>query len=714
MPIESTGTSQNRENSKAWNRRVAEWLGTPTGIRLARHLQLRSQSDAASQGSPPRPDGTERPEAISIWKRIEIDGQTVFQRPEPTLWGDHYASTRTIEATKAAAKKRICLFGESVAAGYLYAPHLTPASVLSHQLRLADTEQAYEVIDLARTNETIDGLTSTVGRALQLNPDLIVVFAGNNWTLLETPEVSPYIPALLSRVGYGKALQRNGLLGPIEQASRQLLHKSSTFLGELAAIASGRNIPVVLVLPEVNLADWENRQPVAWLPGFGARDWYRHYHRALDHLARERWDEATQAAGRMIDLDGYTCPSSQRVLAKARMGAGDREGARQASRAEIDANQYPTLCFLGTPQATPLIQGILERSALHYGFSLVDLRRRFQDWMPRQLPGRRLFLDYCHLTAEGMHVAMAGVASEVVRLLSQTPRRPDWMQLAQTIPRQEISAAAESTTFLGAAIHNAHRLLTVGAKAPILEYWCRQALQLSPGVQDAMLNLIALRLGPGQELHRGHLRNLESEFTLGFQHGLRYPHLDAELIRTILSLLSQGDDRPDLDEVLDRRARDGVAVDLASPRNLWEPVERFYPEVIASQDPPPAAFYRSAWPTSSFALLSRQGRDLKLEITARLPTIDPDNPPSGLPVRVLVNGAPAAGFSSCGQWQKTNLNLPAKLLAPGLNQLTLLWPFPQSTGEAALTNAAHRLQRGLPADIHPVFGEVAELLASWC
>ena len=98
--------------------------------------------------------------------------------------GDHYATRQTLPARKTPGTRRICFFGESVAAGYLYAPHLTPAMVLEEQLRQTSDTHAYEVIDLARTNETLDGLLTTVRRSLQLNPDVLVLFVGNNWTLL--------------------------------------------------------------------------------------------------------------------------------------------------------------------------------------------------------------------------------------------------------------------------------------------------------------------------------------------------------------------------------------------------------------------------------------------------------------------------------------------------------------------------------------------------
>src|SRR6185295_1548198 len=100
--------------------------------------------------------------------------------------------------------------------GYLYAPHLTPARVLEAQLQAAGGEADFEVIDLARTNETLASLAATVRTSLQINPDVLVLFIGNNWNLLETPEVSPYAPSVAARQRYGLSLREKGIAGPIE------------------------------------------------------------------------------------------------------------------------------------------------------------------------------------------------------------------------------------------------------------------------------------------------------------------------------------------------------------------------------------------------------------------------------------------------------------------------------------------------------------------
>src|SRR6185295_2526663 len=130
-----------------------------------------------------------------------------FRRVLFRSFGDHYATRKVLRPKQAELPLRVALFGESAAAGYLYAPHLTPAQVLEGQLRSIGGSADFEVIDLARTNERLASLAQTVRAALQIQPDVLVIYAGNNWNLLETPEVSPYAASVAARLDYAKALR---------------------------------------------------------------------------------------------------------------------------------------------------------------------------------------------------------------------------------------------------------------------------------------------------------------------------------------------------------------------------------------------------------------------------------------------------------------------------------------------------------------------------
>ncbi len=631
----------------------------------------------------------------------------VFVRPDPHPLGDHFATVKELRPKKAELPLRVALFGESVAAGYLYAPHLTPARVLEAQLRAAGGETNFEVIDLARTNETLASLTETVRTSLQINPDVLVIFVGNNWNLLETPEVSPYAPLVEARQRYAAALRSEGIAGPVRLATELLRERATAALDRLALIARAVGIPVVLVLPEVSLADWETRQPPVWLPGDGTARWHALYAEALDALGRGDFASALAAAGALRELDHGTCAATWRLLARTWEGLGEISEARQSALAEVDAAAYATMAFLGSPQATTAARDLLKVAAHRHGFTAVDLRQVFEEHTGEVLPGRRLFLDYCHLTSEGIHMAMAAVAAEVLNLSGMLERDVDWRQLLPRLPAPEISPEAEATARLGAAIHTAHRLLPVGPKGPILEHWLTSALDASPGVEAAMLDLAEARCAPGPAvLTAAQQHNLASPYRLLFQHGWRWDFLDSDLLEAIQAVLERRGRpiRERLTRLLLRHHGIGsVGTDLVEPPYLWEPLERFYPEVMRFADLSERATFRSPWPESSFCLVCDAESEVEIEPTLRLST--PGR------VGISINGTEIGGINATERWSRQRLTIGRGLLRPGLNRLTLRWPAPTTDGETALRAAARRLEQGLAADLHPVFGEIFSLMA---
>jgi hypothetical protein len=685
---------------------LADLLATPEGLRTARLLQ-----GAGLLGAPALPEPRSRPrppEPISIWEPRELDGETIWVRPDPQPLGDHFAATKILRRKTAELPLRVGFFGESVAAGYLYAPHVTPARVLEAQLQTTGGSGNFEVIDLARTNETLGSLAETVRTSLQIQPDVLVLFAGNNWNLLETPEVSPYAPSVLARQRYGQALRQEGIAGPIEHAGERLRAVAEAALGAIAEIAGLIHIPAVVVIPEVNLADWETRQPPVWLEGDAVARWHALYAQAVERLGVEEFPAALAAAHSMRELDGGACSSTWRLIARAHFALGDLEAARRACRAEIDSAPYATLATLSAPQVTSDARELLREAVRRHGFLAVDLRDIFAEHAGPDLPGRRLFLDYCHLTLEGIQIAMAGVAAEVLNVSGMLEEPQDWRHLLPRLPTPVISPEAEATARFGAAIHTAHRLLATGPKQPLLEHWCDAALDASPGVETAMLDLVAARCAPCPAvLTIAQQRNLASPYPLTFQHGWRWDHLDADLIEAIRAVLKRrGHSAGELIDslLLEHLAIRPEGTELLDPIYLWEPLERFFPEVMDLQDLPRRATLRSPWPETAFCLICDATRDVEIEISMRVPF-------GGGNIKIEVNGGDVGSVEGGERWVKTAIRIDRQSLRRGLNRLALRWPMPAARGEDALAAAADRLEIGVAADLHPVFGEVFSLIA---
>jgi hypothetical protein len=160
------------------------------------------------------------------------------------------------------------------------------------------------------------------------------------------------------------------------------------------------------------------------------------------------------------------------------------------------------------------------------------------------------------------------------------------------------------------------------------------------------------------------------------------------------------------------RAVPGEGTDLAAPPFffLWEPLERFYPEVMSLEDLTAPAYLRCPWPETSFVLLTAGDRDLGIDLTVRLPP-SPGSAERTGEVAVTLNGQRAGSVSATAAWSRSSLRASREALRPGLNRLTLLWPDPPPAAGDPLAAAVERLERGLAADLHPVFGELFSVRA---
>lgn len=665
------------------------------------------QAPIAPVPASPADGATDAWRPISIWRPYRREDAWWYLRPEPAPFGDHYASRLAFTALPAPGCSRVGFFGESVAAGYLYAPHLTPAQVLAYFLEQAEPGKTVEVIDLARTNERLATLVETFEQALQLGLSHAVIFVGNNWNLLETPELSGLVPDPQARTALGALLAEGGVEVLLHQAATRLMTKVSDCFERIAQLAAQHQVRVSLVVPQVNLAEWESHQP----PPFMAEDrlvaWYEAFFEALSAWDGRETAKVRQAAFRMLDLDEGTSPSAFRFLALAWQAEGQTEKAYEAARSEIEATNYATLCFLDAPRANGLAQNMLRRLARLHDFQAIDLPIVFQTLDPECLPGRRFFLDYCHLTFEGMRAAMAAVAESL--LSDQVPER-DWQALLARFPGPAVAAEVHAVACLGAAVHTAHRECAVADNQDRVTYWLREALSHAPAVAATLVELVQVRLArvptpftPAQQ------RNQVGRFRLGFQHGWRYEHLDVKILKS-LDAVFRDLDLESVDVLACRQRAVGAhPVELVDPYYLWDPLQRYYSEVMPFDDLPSPAYHRSPWPFSSFALVSDGRHDLYLQMTARLPgaLADQDHP-----VVICIDDQAHASFRCGRRWSKHSFVLEKGWLPAGIRKLTLCWPIPAAAVRDAKGRILQRLSRGAETALHPTFGELFSLVVS--
>jgi hypothetical protein len=663
----STPSSESRPAAslRGLTRALSEAFASEEGALLLARMQT-----ASLAARPPDPARAVEPGGrVGVWKLRRAKGGGRELVRDPAL-AAHWRLWADVERIGPKRHRRVVLLGESVARGYLYDPALTPARVLASML------PGREVVDLARTDLSLMELGRLLGGLEVLDPDAIVLFAGNNWQNVVVQVADLPRLAAAVRAGGFAACRRVFIDEMVRPRARALMDA-------LAETARSLRAKVVVVVPEFNLRDWRS-EPTMLAPFLSGEDnaaWMTAHARGQDALRRGDLDVAAAAAAAMIDVDEGTSPASQEMLAAVLLQRGRTAEARVRLEAARDAS-FGLLSAL-SPRCPSDVQEILRAKSSEHGFALVDLPRVFERAQDGDLPDRRLFLDYCHLTREGMRVAMAEVAARLRR-----DGRAGSVGRALSV-RPEDEAAAH---FL-AAIHNAH----YGQPAEVLRHHCAQALAHSPAIAEVMRAYLDAHLGPGERWMSASFDALSAHPVIGRYLSVSDPRLmeklaDFTLVEAIVSSLEEAGwpARESVTRAI-MKAEDEGAIDLLRPsRRATTFRERIGHSLGAER-----AHVQAFAPTSTFFLTRPRAGRVTLRLTCRLP-----GGRGALAVRV--DAGRALRLKATARWKTFVFDVRAP---EGTSRLTLEWPvFPPPAG--SLERAARSLERGAYPDVFPWFGEV--------
>jgi hypothetical protein len=622
---------------------LAETLASDDGALLLARMQ-RLALAAARGPAPARPDRGLR---LGIWEPVAGDaGALEFTRTAETTGEWRYWAE--VERIPRKTGKRVVLVGESVARAYLFDPAVTLAGMLAASLGV-------EVIDLARTDLTSEQLPSIFDALPALEPDAIVLFAGNNWSSvrLELEDLD----LLAGAVRHGGFARGRELF-----VDRLIRGRARATLDAIATRLEG--LPLCVVVPEFNLKDWRSEGSVV-VP-------------VIDNLGQ--WLQA-QRAGRpdeMIALDGGASPVSQQLAAEQAIARDDQVEARRRLEAARDA-----LCGLmiaHSPRCPTVVQEELRGAARRHGFQLVDLPRVFGD-RHSGLPDRSLFLDYCHLTGEGLSAAATAIAAAIAPIAGVAPTPP---------PPPGAHAAARA--HLLAAIHNAH----YGQPADIVVHHAMRARQLDPGIRElaAALAEVVSRRSEAWLCRAWDAvgRDPQGRRYLGAPEMMRAPRVsDLTLAHALAAAADAGDlvDRILIEEV------DAAPLDLLAPRHR----ATTFRDVIGQGLGPLPGFVRATAPISRFVAVRAEAESLTARITLR----------AAGEVGVVVNGNRVHNLAALPEWKTFEVGLA---LDRGYNAIELHWPPPRPNTTAEFERAARRLERGLYPEVLAAFGEVHAFIAT--
>ena len=474
-----------------------------------------------------------RKESVGIWERVSVNGKFTFQRTRDKQEEWHnWANVHELPIKS--SKKRIVLIGESVARGYFYAPKYSVAKELDAVLKASNDIDDVEVIDLSKTSIEIDELSDVIASSPLLEPDQIVLFAGNNWIYELYDAVAKEDINKLWSIYQEK--QFNGVKPYLEELFENAVFR---FMDKVSEISSKYNIPFLIVIPGFNLKDWlsdESLQSLSLLPKNQVEDWLKAKENAERAFIEQEYEILEQEAQKMIQLD-VSNPVGYEFLAKSKVKKGEILEAINCLDEAKDTVIYGR-ALLSTPRCYRIVREAIKKKCLQQNIPVVDLFSVFNELDENKVPGRELYLDYCHLSVLGIKISMKYVAKEIIEHLTHR-----LINIAE-IPESAIEPKnfTKAIAHFSAAIHNAHW----SQPQDILEYHCKKAVELDPKIKKVMLQYVDFAsrktsnvfCGKFEDiLLNGHMTQYEGGIAL--THGQNLKLMDLELVDAIISAVGE-------------------------------------------------------------------------------------------------------------------------------------------------------------------------------
>jgi hypothetical protein len=641
-----------------------------------------------SNGSKSNGAGAVPPDpAIGIWVPSSRDShpdyeRDVRQKQEWPLWANVH------KIHKKGVKKRIVFLGESVARGYFFDPHYTVAAELEQVLNKSSSLPACEVIDLARVSIGMDQLLKVAEACIALQPDALVVFAGNNW-------FHPLSSKLSNKEFEQEYASHNtdlytGVKHVIEQ---KLADRAVIFLAALKERFVDRQVPVVFVIPGFNLKDWESNdveRVLPWLPEDRVSAWLEAKEVAQKALTTGETGLLGSAAAKMVAGAPFN-PYGYELLAKFHIANKDQQEAVKCLELARDTGLL-SLNSETKPRCYSIIEKTIQSQAPAHGIYTVNLSEIFKT--VAGIPGRDLYMDYCHLTVKGIKIAMRHTAHILTGIVGNKAISLENIPESGQQPDDNILSIAHFC----AAIHNAHS----GQPEGILSYHCQKALSLSGVVKEVMQQYIdfstrytnsLLCKSFGDIILDGHVQQYEGGSALA--HPRNGKLMDIPLIDIITqSLKAAGMDISGKVNEL-RKKEHKVGTERV---NLLESFycKDYYGHFVTTPAP---AFLQARTTNTTFYFVADADRALSFELIYRTPK----RAYPGKKIKVCLNDESniVVEMEMSRKWEKQVFSI-AKGRKDGINKIIIVWPYTFEPFEPEGGIFANTLVKAM----FPVLGEI--------
>ena len=662
--------------------RLAQLLESDEGDRILRLITQLSYQNGASTEEPPEPAGAGKIR-VGTWEAMDDANGRSFVRVE---MGDPWHLWANVQKIPPKGpRRRVVFLGESVARGLLYDPQFNPALALQEMMNAACGPSEIEIVDLARTDLSHERLQNLLRPALHFEPDALVIFSGNNWHPLAKPSEDQCLEMAhaLRAAGSWRAIR--------ESCESTLISKTEETLRSLEEIINEHHIPVVFVLPEFNLADWRTESDCPpLLNSDDTATWLSVANEAEELLKGNQWEKAEALGLRLMELDEGTTAAGPNILAEI----SRRRGDHQAARTFLEMGRDASICwpFMLSPRCFSVAQQTIRERAAAHGVHVVDLPREFTRYLEGEAAGRNLFLDYCHLSLEGIKISMALTAETLLPLLHYANK--PFKELAQV--DLKVGAKLNAEAHFLAAVHNANW----GQRIDIVRHHVRTALKWDRGIARMMqlfLDFHVRRVPSILCRSFNQLCDLKSipAINLLYNHAVDQKFLNTTLMTAVADGLEEFGipTRAPLDSLIvkEHAVKDRVV-------NLTDTLYATgcFSRPLVDRRP---EFYKATARNTTFPLVCDKLQPLNFTLTMKAPEAGPEQT-----VSLRLNGTPFAEVPATNGWTTATLTAPANLFRSGLNQVEICWPMAIWSREKHREHIADCIEAGEPAEITPIFG----------
>ncbi len=600
---------------------------------------------------------------------------------------------------------RVCLVGESVAAGMFFSPNINPAQVLNSILNQDKPNKAglVEVIDLSRNAMRVEMLIDVIDAAAQLNPDVIVVFAGNNFCrdhTLGRPDQKEISQQQIH------AANKQGATGLVDNFTKELTEATSATLNTIVRNAKYNGSKLLWLIPTTN-PSWQRLAPVHWLGNGHTPQWHELFNYALYALKQNNYKKALKLALTMLNLDDETNPTTHRLLNIAYLGLGQTVPAAKHAQSEIDVDAALQRNSFLSPGIQSCVKTLIAKNVKQHGFTCIDLETVFSEYNNTLNASGELFVDYCHLTVKGMQVAMSAVAAYV-----PNARINNWKDLLQSSKSFPIAQKHVARGMFEAAIYTSHMQHNLHTQNyPIhLRQRFSQALNLWEGLRETMTEYVRMRHGAVTTEVSKYSHQIVASANSLLDYGiLQWIHgIDSQTIEAICGALDDaGHDGKallnDYQQYDNKKLLKGI--DLTNPRYIkyycrdglvdWDPERGTYRT---------QPYLRAYWPQLPLVFSMAKAMSLNCRLTCRVPHYGEQEKKRR--VHVSINGQRIAEFTVTHNWTQNKFSIAAELVRKGFNDIQIDWPTLPSNDNQALKNTIEKFQIFGRADWYPIFGEV--------